>query len=271
MDKSNVEAALEAGMALGGVTKTEAGREYAVLPEGARLQVLDELREFPVRAKGNVQVSELDSFIRYVKAFGGKTRIFASIDKESGRASFNAILDYHEAQEGKPGWCEHKLTLSPALSVEWQRWLAANRAHMNQEQFAEFVEDNSGDVVEPSGAQMLEIAKTLEAKTSVEFKSGVRLENGDHQLRYASQTTGRAGGNGELEIPALFALGLVIFDGGPGYKVSAKLRYRITDGRLVLWFDLINPHKVVDAACKEILATIKTETEIEAFIGSLRP
>lgn len=115
---------------------------------------------------------------------------------------------------------------------------------------------------------MLEIAKTLEAKTSVDFKSGVRLENGDHQIKYVSETTGRAGGNGDLEIPSTFALGIAPYMGGPSYKMPARLRYRINDGHLVLWYELVNPHKVIEAAAKEIVATIKSETGQEAFMGT---
>jgi uncharacterized protein YfdQ (DUF2303 family) len=115
---------------------------------------------------------------------------------------------------------------------------------------------------------MLEVAKTLEAKTLVEFKSGVRLENGDHQIKYVSETTGRAGGNGDLEIPSIFSLGIAPYMGGPAYKIQARLRYRITEGHLALWYELVNPHKVIESAAKEIVAAIKAETDQDAFMGA---
>jgi uncharacterized protein YfdQ (DUF2303 family) len=269
MAECDFQAALDAGVQLAAIQKSESGREFIALPEGARIELLDELREFPARQKANVQVSELDSLIRYLKAFGGKTRIFAAINKIAGNASFVAVLDYHEGKEGKPGWCQHKVTFTASQTPEWKIWSGSNRKQMSQVQFAQFMEENVGDIVEPSGASMLEISKTLEAKTSVEFKSGIRLENGDHQLRYVTETTGRAGGNANLEIPAFFVLGLPPFDGGPAYKIQARLRYRIADGNLSLWYELVNPHKIIDAACKEMLTTVEHETSIVPFIGSL--
>jgi uncharacterized protein YfdQ (DUF2303 family) len=269
MDNS-AQAIIDAAREAGEIRATDSGREFVVIPSNAQLKDLEEFRESPARQKANVQMTELDSLIGYIKIFGQTSppRIFAAIDKMGGAAKFKAILDYHEGGKGgKAGWCEHTATFTTAQTPEWQTWLSFNRKQCGQRDFAAFIEDNIADIVEPSGAQMLEIAKTLEAKTSVDFKSGIRLENGDHQLRYVAETTGRAGGNGDVEIPSMFVLGIAPFDGGPAYKVNARLRYRINEGNLTLWYELVNPHKVIDAACKEMIATITAQTEIEPFIG----
>jgi uncharacterized protein YfdQ (DUF2303 family) len=265
---SGAQAIIEAGLHLGDIRKTSAGREFVVLPEGSALRDLDLLLDNPRRQKASVAVTEVDSFIRYLKAFGGSNaRTFAAINPEAGTAIFSAILDYHEGNEGTAGWGGHRVTFQAIQTPEWKVWSKNDRKPVGQSEFARFVEDNLGDIVQPDGAQMLEIAKTLEAKTSVDFKSGIRLENGDHHLHYVTETTGRAGGKGELEIPGTFVLGIAPFQGGPAYKVSARLRYRISEGHLSLWYELVSPHKVVEAACKEIVDTINSETGQQAFMG----
>jgi len=269
MEKSEIESAIEAGLLLGEIKQTQSGSEFTVLPSNARVHDLEGLLDNPRRRRGSVNLVDLDSLIRYVKLFADtRTRIFADISQQDGSASFTAVLNYHEGgKDGNANWGDHRATYTATRTPEWLAWSGSNKKPMSQSTFASFVEDNIADIVEPSGAVMLEISRTLEAKRSVEFKSGVRLENGDHQIKFVSETTGRAGGNGELEIPATFALGIAPYIGGPAYKIQARLRYRITEGHLSLWYELVNPHKVIESATKEIVETIKQETEQEAFMG----
>jgi uncharacterized protein YfdQ (DUF2303 family) len=269
MDKNDTQAAIDAGMQLGSVRRTADKREFVVIPVDTRIESLDHLLPNPVRQRALVDLGEMDSFVLYLKTFSGATtRIFASIDVVRATALFTAILDYHEGKDGKAGWGEHRVNFRAAQTPEWMTWAGHNKKPMSQTAFAEFIEENIEEIVSPPGAQMLEIAKTLEAKTSVDFKSGIRLENGDHHLKYISETTGRAGGNGDIEIPSLFTVGLPPFQGGPAYKIGVRLRYRITEGHLSLWYELIASHKVVEAATREMVDVIKAETDQDAFVGA---
>lgn len=57
---------------------------------------------------------------------------------------------------------------------------------------------------------------------------------------------------------------------GDPWRVEAKLRYRIGDGgKLSIWYELVRPHKVIEAAVKELRATIATDTGLNILVGSL--
>lgn len=65
-----------------------------------------------------------------------------------------------------------------------------------------------------------------------------------------------------MQIPEVFKIGIPVLEGGPRYSVQARLRYRIDGGALVMWFDLLRPHKIIEDA---VLAVWK---DIEAGTGT---
>ncbi len=114
---------------------------------------------------------------------------------------------------------------------------------MTQFEFATFIEDNVKDVREPAGADMLEIARTLEATKKVDFVSGIRLSDGQREFTYNEQIEGTSR-KGQVKVPEHFILGSPVFVAGTLYRVTARLRYRIEAGKLRLWCDLLNPHEI---------------------------
>lgn len=52
--------------------------------------------------------------------------------------------------------------------------------------------------------------------------------------------------------------------------VEARLRYRIADkGVLVLWYDLVRPHKIVEDAANEVGEAIHTALDRTIFNSTL--
>ena len=70
---------------------------------------------------------------------------------------------------------------------------------------------------------------------------------------YASSSTF----SGQLNIPEQFFIGVKPFLGGDGFCIPARFRYRIAEGRLVMWFELIRPEKVLEEAYNAVRAKIK--------------
>jgi uncharacterized protein YfdQ (DUF2303 family) len=120
---------------------------------------------------------------------------------------------------------------------------------MEQEEFAIFIEDNIADVVEPSGDTLLQVALTLQAKNEVNFSSSRRLDNGQVQLAYSETIDARAG-TGAIEIPHRFAIGARLFKNGDGYKVYARLKYRLGGGKVKFWYELERPENAIEDAFK---------------------
>lgn len=260
MDENNVTAAADLGAALS-TPRIVGDTSYVVVPSGFHVHDLESMLGAPTRKRGSIAYRDADSFCRAVAdQVTGSTRLYGN----QQAPSFTAVFNDHAAE---PGWRDHTATYACPLSVEWKTWTAANKRQMNQEQFAQFIEDNAPDCVSPDSATMIEISRTLEAKKKVNFASGIRLSNGQNELTYEEEISGTAG-KGKISVPETFSIGIAVLEGGPRYAVHARLRYRIADkGVLTMWFDLDRPHKVLEDAVKEVWQHITDTTGLPIFNG----
>ena len=209
-------------------TQEVGGTTHLVLPEGHKhvdlTATVEKAGAAPRRKQGCVQLSDLASFNTYIDDQGpdGTTYIYADPDTRT----LTAVLNDHAKAAGTAGWRDLRAVYKAELSREFTTWLGGNKQPMEQETFAIFLEDNIADVCEPSGETLLAIALTLQAKTEVNFASSRRLDNGQVQFTYTENIEARATG-GSIEIPREFMIGLRLFKNGDGYKVRARLKYRL--------------------------------------------
>lgn len=202
----------------------------------------------PYRKRGVVALADLPSFLTYVadQAATDRCYIYAQPDTRT----LVAVLNDHETDHGGlPGWRDFRANYIAELSREFSGWYKNDRKVMEQEEFAVFLEDNVADIAEPSGETMLQVALTLSAKTEVAFSSHRRLDNGQVQLSYTETIDARAGA-GSIEIPREFALGLRLFKNGEGYKVRARLKYRLGAGKVKFWYELDRAENAIEDAFK---------------------
>lgn len=243
----------------------------AVFPDG-RVRNLDfeGLRDHPKRKRGLVCLSETSSFIEYVNAHStpDETHIFGVASEAGGE--FKAVIDFHGRGDADPNWGEHVCVLKLATTPEWQRWTARNGQQLTQEAFAEFLEDNMQDIVNPDAGTLLDVAQLLTGKKSVTFRSGKNLKNGAIALEY-SETIESTGGrsNGDMQVPDKFTLMISPFIGVDPVALDARLRYRISDsGKLSFSFILNRPHKIVEAAFNTAREAIKKGTDLFVHLGT---
>lgn len=227
---------------------------YVVIPNDCKVVELRHLINnedalSPVRKKGIVRVHDAESFVTYHQLFCDEnSRVFA--DETKGQIL--SILDYHATGDNAPRWCQHRLDMTLRHSVEWTTWLAMNGKRVAQEEFANFLEDNAPDVMEPSAAAMLEVARDLSAKTDVDFGSAMRLSDGSVKFKYSEQTKATVGA-GEMTVPESFKIAIPVYLGTERISITARLRYRITGGHLTFWFDLLR----ADAVAREGFLAIR--------------
>lgn len=185
-------------------------------------------------------------------------------------AQFRAVMDYDEPKV--PRWRTHRANYICLLTPEWLRWTNHAKDIFEQVQFAEFLEENQLQVVMPPGAELLEMVQNLEGKQSAEFKSFKRLSNGKAVLEYREEISLKGTtsfDDGKIEVPTMLTLGIAPFQGGPCYKVQARLKYRVNAGHINFSYDLVDPHVVIRDAVSEMIKTIKEQTGIEPLMGSL--
>lgn len=286
-EDNEIQAAIEAGLAQAephqlGMT----GRFYSVtVPAGAGNKVidleelLDKYRHRPRRKTGTVVVHDADSFATYHEKHGvPESELYADLETRS----IVAVLNAHGPSEGDPaghvaddvaaGWGDHRVQLQLKFTPAWNAWAAKDRKMMTQLAFAEHIEDQVADIIKPAGADMLEIAQTLSVNRDVKFESSQRLSTGERKLAYRENDDAKAGKRGELAIPERFELGLVPFEGGTGWEVAARLRYRIENGALMLGYYLDRPDDILRNAFNAIREDIASQTGARVLSGKpIRP
>jgi uncharacterized protein YfdQ (DUF2303 family) len=259
MDATNTQAAIDAGIALGSARSVTDRNQFVLTPEGASVERLEFESDTPARPQGVVTLFDAPSFINYVTPFSGEfeahgvARLYA--DKERGTVT--AVLNDH-ATGDQGGFGDNRAVLGLRLTPEWKAWAGLDNKPMSQVDFARFIEDHIPEIVTPTGAELFEIVKSLEGTKGAAFKSGIRLDNGQVQLKYEETVAAKAGEKGDMEIPAEFALGLSPYEGTDPYKVMARFRYRIGDsGALTLFYTLDKPQKVLDSAFADVVKAIE--------------
>lgn len=254
------------------------GNPFVILPAGFVTKDLEAMLLTPTRKRGTTTLNDAESFVAVViDQKSESTRLFSTINPPTFTAVFNGTA-------AGAGWGDHKAQYNAPLSPEWGAWNNADKKAMSQVDMAQFLESNMVDVVfipkadatdgkpaepgSPDGATLLEICRSLAAKKDVEFKSAVRLGDGSTQFTYNEEVRGTAS-NGTLEIPEQFSIGVPVFENGAKYRQDVRFRYRIKEGgQLVMWIELIRPHKVIEDAVKQLRAHIGEQTDLPVLNGA---
>lgn len=217
----------------------------------------------PDRTIGKRSVVDVPSFAGYLAKHSlTNTELWGSRDGSKITAIINATAETDEDNPGIGGWEDHTCTLRLTHSDDWKEWSVIDGKYLPQVTFAEFVEDHLPNFQSPNGAEMLELAQTFRAASKVDFSSSQRLKSGATALNYTETTEAKAGGTkGSIDVPDTIALGMRVYDGGQAYPMTARLRYRINGGDLVLGIKLDRPRDVLQAAFDGVVADVQKATD----------
>jgi len=233
---------------------------YVIVEQGHQVISLEQHLANPTRTRGAVTLQREKSFWRYVNEHATEaSRIY-----HHGR-SFTCIFDH--SAKAAPGWGQHRAIFTLQPSPEWTFWTHNDKRRYTQEEFAAVIEDNMLDITTPSGGAVLDMVSRLEAKTEVLFKSFIRTD-GCQSLTYEETTVAKAGQRGTMELPKQFILTIPAFVGGEKKEVVAKLSFKITEGKLALWYQLQQATRIVEEVLDRVVSGIATATNIEVFFGT---
>lgn len=257
-DDRGITAVIDLATQAAGPHALKKGQRYAVaVPAGAQVQVidldLDEFRETPRRVKGRYTVITHESLLKYLDKHSlTSTELWADLDN----LRVTAVINAHQGAGDPAGWEDHRAVLQLTKTPAWQAWAGINGKLLPQVDFAEFIEQRLVDFVTPDGATVLELAQSFQASKAGRFESSQRLSSGETNLVWKEDVQATAGKSGRIAIPDVLELALIPFHGGAAYKVRARLRYRINDGRLVLGVTLERPEDVLRDAFDEVVKVI---------------
>lgn len=235
------------------------------VPAGHTLQTIDleQYADHPRRKKARPTFTETSSLAWYLnthKILG--TTLYA----DPVSVSVHAIIDDHSTDA--PGHRDHRAELVLIRTPGCLRWLDAHAHYLNQEDFAQLIEDGLTEIARPDGAELLEVAQSITATKSASFRSDRRLATGRVQFAWHEELDASAGQSGELTIPETVTLVFEPFYGAEKVQIDARFRYRLTSGKLTLGFWLIRHEEALREAFASELDRL--EGMIEGDVGAIR-
>ena len=230
-----------------------------------REQIHEEAQRDPDRKTGTYTVTDVASFAAYLAKHGEEhTELWGSRDS----AKIDAVIDAHGNGEHDAHHEEHSVRLQLRHSDDWKDWANADGKWKSQVEFAEFIEDHRPNFGKPTAAEMLELAQTFRSTSKVEFNSSHRVKSGETSLAYAEVHDAKAGKKGELTIPDEISIAMPVYDQGKPYLLTARLRYRIENGGLLLGFKLNRPKDTLQTAFDDVVTSVQDETGRDVWATS---
>jgi Uncharacterized conserved protein (DUF2303) len=272
------------------LVRGDAKATVLVTPRGRSVQsikaLLDEYLERPERRAGTAQLEDELSFIAHVNRFKSPaSAVFARQDRTKPFVA--CVIDYYpEGSDPKAtDWLGHTSVYAPALSDEWKAWAAMNGKVVPVADFAAFIEDRITDVIVPNlddpklktfadlvqgkwaePSDLLQLSRGLQINVETQVKNAVTLNTGEIAVQY--EETHRDGAGQPIQIANLFQICVPVFYAGVLYRIAARLRYRLINGKIHWSYQLVRPDLVFDDAFKGIVANVRDQTQLPVFLGS---
>jgi uncharacterized protein YfdQ (DUF2303 family) len=239
------------------VLRTADHFEVVSTPGEVTLHTLD-LEKFnatPFRKKGTVTVFDAESLNRLLIDNADAGHITVYVNPDANKPAIVAVLN-GSGPDG-PGWGDFRVSIGFRETPQWAKWKAIDGKLLPQVDFAEFVENNLGDIASPDGATMMEIVTYFNATRSGDFRSAVKLSNGTVQLTNIENIEAQVGA-GNIAVPDTFEVALSPVFGVAPFRIPARFRYRIENRKLLLGFKL--------QRIEDVMATIMKDFEAEIVL-----
>ena len=218
----------------------------------------------PLRKRGQIEVFDPASFNQVLRDNEGAGDVAIYIDRNPEKPGVEAVLNGHG--KGGPGWGDLRVRIAFRPTPQWVKWKAIDGKLLGQTEFAEFIEDNLADIVDPAGAAMLEIATQLQATRSVAFRRAVALSSGQVQFENVENLDARVG-PGQIEVPQTLTLSLAPLFGSPAFAVPARFRWRLDDGVLRLGVKLQRIEDLMREVLEDVVKKIEVGTNVSVLEG----
>lgn len=237
-----------------------------------RVLSMEKFAPAPYRRRGTALFDDPASLVLYVNTFKaeGLARLYASLAKRQAVVVLNDDDPAdNDSADTIGAWRDHRAELAVRATPEWERWRAMDSKLVGQTDFAEHLELNLADIVEPVAADLVEIARSFTASTDVQFRSAVNLQSGETRFAYDENTTAQAtsSGGSTIDVPRTFALRIAVFQGTEPLDVTARLRYRLHGGHLTIGYLLDKADDIERNAFQNEIEDVAKDVGLVALYG----
>lgn len=246
--------------------KVDKDNRFAFVPDLGQGKFHDLAKYFdmPVRKNGDIHVFDAESFNRIISENMDAGNACVYVDRDPLSPAIVAVLNGHGVTG--PGWGDFRVHIDFRPTPQWKTWMSIHDKFLSQVDFAEFIEENVEDILDPPGADMLEIASFLEATKETTFKSGIRLSDGSVQLQNMESVDASVGA-GQKKVPEIFHLNIAPLLGSANYDVPVRFRYRVVNGKLMLGIKVQRVEDLMERVLTDVVSKIATTENITLVLG----
>ena len=252
---------------------TTDGRQFVFLPAGNGAFRCEQISLpnaadvlMPKIVTQHVKLQTKQSLIDYVLRFATSDSVIFA-DVENGTVT--AIIDYHKVTEPAnkaPQLCTHRSSFKLQASMEWEEWNAINGELQSHLDFASFIEENAQDIMSPSGADLLEIVRSLKgAKNATwdeDYGSGAMVK------RNASSSIALHSNKGDIELPRQFEIAIPVYFREAAVSLHALTRWDVDNGGLQLGYKIVRTQTVQQNELQRIVKEIGSACGLTLLFGT---
>jgi len=242
---------------------------------------VESFRQQPQRRAGTAKVDTLESFITLTNRHKTAASVIFAACKYPG-PSLTAVIDYHGVKH-EPDWLRHRISYPFPLTEEFKVWVEMNGKPMEQLLFAAFLEDHAAELAAPMEGEINEferlfkarfatpneliaLSRSLEINVGSKVKQQHRLQTGERQVVFETEHLNGAGE--PVDIPGIFILAVAPFVDGEVARIPARIRYRVTGGSIVWFFDLYRWEERLRNRVQEDLRKAAEGTSLPTYEGT---
>ena len=259
-----------------------------VAPPNWHVHQLKDCMLLPRRVDTCISMADLQSFIEYVNRHKEASTIIKLFARKGSEVEARAIIDFHAAPdeeeaskvaddpyserdytENEARWCEHVAEFSTRATSSWLAWSSQNGTLLSQSKFADFIYQNMPEIMEPKGADLLEMVATLKALSKGVFKNQKDLHTGSmDQVAHVEVTLRVGNADKPFTLPKQFKIAVQVFYGGPVIELVADLLVRVPSGDeapVSLGYRFYRLDDVLESMMQDVNKQLVDETKVPVY------
>lgn len=224
--------------------------QFAVIPDGYRVEALEQFQAEPDRIVANHLFVDVASLAAYLARFSTDATMICA-DYHVATISANLDGDQPDAPSHKTHGARFQAQQSDILKA----WLKVSGKSVSQVDFGLFLEERAVDVVQPEAADVMDMVMTFDATKKVSFKSSQRLHDGQRQFQYVEENEAR----GAVTLPDHFIILAPVYTGMEPQRIKFMIRFRIDDGKLRFQIDMHDRDRVLREAFDRCVDALRAD------------
>lgn len=250
---------------------------------------LDNYLTAPERRKGQANVTTLESFIALTNRYrDADSSMFC--DPTFNAATLTAVLNYNRSgSEAAQRFGDHRVHYPFPYSEQWKTWTSVNGRWMKMVDFAQFMEDNVLDLIQPeaidpkggisqmlrmldrqagSPEQIIALSKGMKINVKKQLHQAIDLNSGEVQFQFDVANSNKD--NLPVVAPGAFVISIPVFHQGDPLQLGVLFRYRAPENQgeaLLFRCDLYRPDQVFEFALQEALDEAVKDTALPLYFG----